>query len=103
MSTAIARSDACSGYPSMWHAVLSFVRHAGVPAVFGLPDDDMGLLVAAADGPDDQPRVLLCRDQRHAAYMAIGMAQARRPNPTTVRIATHVQLAGAVQRRVHCH
>lgn len=54
-----------------WHAVAAWLRHSGVDTVFGLPDDDLLLLAALADEP---VRMVLCRDQRNAVFMAAGYA-----------------------------
>lgn len=56
-------------YPSPWHAVADALRHRAVDLVFGLPGDDLGLLHALED---HAVRVLLCRDQRNALFMATG-------------------------------
>lgn len=54
-----------------WHAVAAGLRSSGVDTVFGLPDDDLLLLAALADEPI---RMVLCRDQRNAVFMAAGYA-----------------------------
>lgn len=54
-----------------WHAVAAGLRGSGVDTVFGLPDDDLLLLAALADEP---VRMVLCRDQRNAVFMAAGYA-----------------------------
>lgn len=60
-------------HPTAWHAVADLVRHLGSRAVFGLPGDDMDLLGALEDA---DTRVVLCRDQRNALFMATGHALA---------------------------
>ncbi|MGW4896339.1 thiamine pyrophosphate-binding protein [Kitasatospora sp. NPDC004240] len=59
--------------PTAWHAVVDFLRAQGVDTVFGLPDDDLGLLDALEDSP---VRAVLCRGQRNAVFMAAGHALA---------------------------
>jgi acetolactate synthase-1/2/3 large subunit len=61
-------------YPGCWHAVVDFLGAAGVDTVFGLPADDL-VLLAALQGSD--VRMVLCRDQRNAAFMATGYALQR--------------------------
>ncbi len=56
---------------SVWVTVLDRLAAAGVRHAFGLPGDDMGLLVAAQQCGIE---VHLCRDQRHAAYQATAHA-----------------------------
>lgn len=64
-------------YPGCWHAVVDFLGAAGVDTVFGLPADDLELLEALQPS---RLRMVLCRDQRNAAFMATGYAiQAGRP------------------------
>jgi acetolactate synthase-1/2/3 large subunit len=58
-------------YPSPWHAVVDALVHHKVDTVFGLPGDDLGALHALEDAP---VRMLLCRDQRSALFMATGYA-----------------------------
>lgn len=58
-------------YPNAWHAVVDYLRHLEVDTVFGLPSDDLRLLDAL--GPT-AIRMILCRDQRNAAFMATGYA-----------------------------
>ncbi|RAG86004.1 thiamine pyrophosphate-binding protein [Streptacidiphilus pinicola] len=58
-------------YPSPWHAVVDALVHHGVDTVFGLPGDDLGALHALEDAP---VRMLLCRDQRSALFLATGHA-----------------------------
>ncbi|MFE7316685.1 thiamine pyrophosphate-binding protein [Streptomyces sp. NPDC057555] len=60
-------------YPTAWAAVADHLHHLGTRAVFGLPGDDMALLAALE--PTDT-RVVLCRDQRNAVFMATGYALA---------------------------
>lgn len=60
-----------SPYAGCWAAVVGFLGAAGVRTVFGLPADDLELL-AALHGSD--VRLVLCRDQRTAAFMATGYA-----------------------------
>ncbi|MGW6917515.1 thiamine pyrophosphate-binding protein [Kitasatospora sp. NPDC054939] len=59
--------------PTAWHAVVDFLQAQGVDAVFGLPDDDLGLLDALEASPI---RAVLCRSQRNAVFMAAGHALA---------------------------
>ncbi|MFJ8913073.1 thiamine pyrophosphate-binding protein [Amycolatopsis sp. NPDC102389] len=58
-------------YPGCWHAVTDFLEEAGADVVFGLPADDL-VLLAAIQRSD--LRLVLCRDQRNAAFMATGYA-----------------------------
>ena len=58
-------------YPGPWHAVVDALVHHGVDTVFGLPGDDLGALHALESAP---VRMLLCRDQRSALFMATGHA-----------------------------
>ncbi|GII02774.1 thiamine pyrophosphate-binding protein [Planobispora takensis] len=60
-----------TAYPSAWHAVVDYARACGVEAVFGLPDDDLVPLKAMEH---TDLRMVLCRDQRAAAFMAAGHA-----------------------------
>jgi acetolactate synthase-1/2/3 large subunit len=60
-------------YPTAWAAVADHVSACGVETVFGLPGDDLALLTPYAR---DATRVVLCRDQRNAAFMATGYALA---------------------------
>ncbi|MFI9007987.1 thiamine pyrophosphate-binding protein [Actinosynnema sp. NPDC053489] len=54
-----------------WHAVARLLAEAGVEVVFGLPDDDLTALDALhAVGV----RLVVCRDQRNAVFMATGYA-----------------------------
>ncbi|WP_170184973.1 thiamine pyrophosphate-binding protein [Saccharothrix texasensis] len=54
-----------------WHAVARLLAEAGVEVVFGLPDDDLDALGALhAVGV----RLVVCRDQRNAVFMATGYA-----------------------------
>ncbi|TQM78743.1 acetolactate synthase-1/2/3 large subunit [Saccharothrix saharensis] len=54
-----------------WHAVARLLAEAGVQVVFGLPDDDLHALDALhAAGV----RLVVCRDQRNAVFMATGYA-----------------------------
>ncbi|GIG59611.1 acetolactate synthase [Longispora fulva] len=57
-------------YPGPWQAVVDFLRHRGVTTIFGLPADDLDLLRAV----EDNPRLVLCRDQRSAMFLSIGYA-----------------------------
>lgn len=64
-------------WPGAWHAVTDFLVAAGVDTVFGLPSDDLVLLAAVRDSG---LRLVLCRDQRNAAFAATGYAlQTGRP------------------------
>ncbi|WP_033293084.1 thiamine pyrophosphate-binding protein [Amycolatopsis jejuensis] len=58
-------------YPGCWHAVVDFLKTAGTSTVFGLPADDLVLLAAIQES---DLRLVLCRDQRNAAFMATGYA-----------------------------
>lgn len=60
-------------YPTAWAAVADHLTALGVDTVFAIPSDDMALL-AALD--DRSTRVVLCRDQRNAVFMAMGYALA---------------------------
>lgn len=60
-------------YPDAWTAVVDFLAAQGVRTLFGLPGDDLGALDALA-GTDS--RLVLCRDQRNAMFMAAGHAHA---------------------------
>ncbi|GAA3225432.1 thiamine pyrophosphate-binding protein [Nonomuraea helvata] len=60
-------------YPSAWHAAMDFAVAHGVDTVFGLPDDDL-VPLRALEGTE--LRMVLCRDQRAAAFMAAGHALA---------------------------
>ncbi|MGW1680396.1 thiamine pyrophosphate-binding protein [Saccharopolyspora sp. NPDC002376] len=56
-----------------WAAVLEVLRHNGIGTLFGLPGDDLKLL-SALERADAPPRLVLCRDQRNALFMATGHA-----------------------------
>ncbi|WP_433869026.1 thiamine pyrophosphate-binding protein [Saccharopolyspora sp. CA-218241] len=58
-------------FPNAWHAVVDHLGAAGVTVLFGLPGDDLALLPALDAGG---PRLVLCRDQRNAVFMATGYA-----------------------------
>ena len=58
-------------YPGAWPAVVDFIAATGTHTIFGLPGDDLNLVSALRGGP---VRLLLCRDQRNAAFMATGFA-----------------------------
>ncbi|MBB3661594.1 acetolactate synthase-1/2/3 large subunit [Prauserella sediminis] len=58
-------------YDGAWHAIVDFLRTAGVDVMTGLPSDDLALLDAL---DSDSPRLVVCRDQRNAAFMATGYA-----------------------------
>lgn len=58
-------------YPSGWHAAVDLLQANGVDTVFGLPADDLVFLKAIEATPI---RMILCRDQRNAAFMATGHA-----------------------------
>ncbi|MFK0288957.1 thiamine pyrophosphate-binding protein [Streptomyces sp. NPDC090442] len=60
-------------YPTAWAAVADYLHHLGTRAVFGLPGDDMALL---GELERTDTRVVLCRDQRNAVFMATGHALA---------------------------
>ncbi|WP_320068869.1 thiamine pyrophosphate-binding protein [Micromonospora sp. RTGN7] len=63
-------SDTVS-YPNAWYALVDYLRAIGVDTVFGLPADDLVVLRAIEATPI---RMVLCRDQRNAAFMATGHA-----------------------------
>lgn len=70
-------SGAVRIHPGAWHAVADFLVSAGVDTIFGLPSDDLLLLAAVRD---HGLRMVLCRDQRNAAFAATGYAlQTGRP------------------------
>lgn len=56
-----------------WHAVVDGLQSTGHGTAFALPADDLGLLRAAAP---TALRLVLCRDQRNAVFMATGYARA---------------------------
>ncbi|GAA4621117.1 thiamine pyrophosphate-binding protein [Saccharopolyspora hordei] len=56
-----------------WAAVLEVLRQHGVRTLFGLPGDDLELL-SALERAAEPPRLVLCRDQRNALFMATGQA-----------------------------
>ncbi|SFS65839.1 thiamine pyrophosphate-binding protein [Saccharopolyspora flava] len=56
-----------------WPAVLHVLRQNRVGTLFGLPGDDLKLL-AALERAGEAPRLVLCRDQRNALFMATGHA-----------------------------
>ncbi|MGO1049596.1 thiamine pyrophosphate-binding protein [Crossiella sp. CA198] len=58
-------------YQGAWNAAVDFLTAAGVETIFGLPGDDLGMLRALQ--PTDR-RIVLCRDQRNAIFMATGFA-----------------------------
>ncbi|MBP2330652.1 acetolactate synthase-1/2/3 large subunit [Kibdelosporangium banguiense] len=58
-------------FPGAWHAVVEYLRHTGLSTVFGLPGDDLAVLRAMRD---TDIRMVLCRDQRNAVFMAAGYA-----------------------------
>jgi acetolactate synthase-1/2/3 large subunit len=60
-------------HDTAWHAVVDGLLSTGHDTVFGLPDDDLALLHAAAP---TRLRVVLTRDQRNAVFMATGYARA---------------------------
>lgn len=60
-------------YPTAWAAVADHLTFLGVDTVFGLPADDLAFLTALEAQP---VRMVLCRDQRNAAFMATGYALA---------------------------
>ncbi|MFB6438301.1 thiamine pyrophosphate-binding protein [Streptomyces sp. NPDC056411] len=62
-----------ASHPTAWAAVADHLRHLGTRAVFGLPGDDMALL---GELERTDTRVVLCRDQRNALFMATGYALA---------------------------
>ncbi|MEU9122486.1 thiamine pyrophosphate-binding protein [Streptomyces sp. NPDC048506] len=59
-------------HPTAWAALADHLRHLGTRAVFALPGDDMALLGELERAADI--RVVLCRDQRNAVFMATGYA-----------------------------
>lgn len=54
-----------------WNALVRTLAATGVETIFGLPDDDQGVL-AAADAAG--VRFVVCRDQRNAVFAASGYA-----------------------------
>ncbi|MFE0021186.1 thiamine pyrophosphate-binding protein [Amycolatopsis sp. NPDC059021] len=58
-------------YPNAWHAATDYLRQLGLELVFGLPADDLEVLPAVESA---RLRIMLCRDQRNAAFMATGYA-----------------------------
>lgn len=62
-----------SGPRTGWQVVARSLAAVGAEVVFGLPDDDVSLLGALAAEP---VRMVLCRDQRNAVFMATGHALA---------------------------
>ncbi|GGP79860.1 thiamine pyrophosphate-binding protein [Saccharothrix coeruleofusca] len=60
-----------TSFPGAWHAAADYLRCAGVSTLFGLPGDDLAVLRAVRDSG---LRMVLCRDQRNAAFMATGYA-----------------------------
>lgn len=73
MSAVAGPAPGGPSYPGPWHAVADWLVSHQVPVVFGLPGDDLALLPAL------EPtgiRLVLCRDQRAAVFMAAGWALA---------------------------
>ncbi|WP_030411462.1 thiamine pyrophosphate-binding protein [Streptomyces sp. NRRL S-1448] len=66
-------SQDTAAHPSAWAAIADHLHHLGTTAVFGLPGDDMAPLGALEHS---DVRVVLCRDQRNAVFMATGYALA---------------------------
>jgi acetolactate synthase-1/2/3 large subunit len=62
-----------TGFAGPWEAVVDWLAAYGGPPVFGLPGDDLAALTAL-EGTD--LRLVLCRDQRAAVFMATGWALA---------------------------
>lgn len=60
-------------HPTAWDAVADLLAAIGVDVIFGLPGDDLRLLSALATRP---VRLVICRDQRNAVFMATGYALA---------------------------
>ncbi|WP_169713525.1 thiamine pyrophosphate-binding protein [Paludifilum halophilum] len=59
-------------YENPWEAVVDYLDHIGVTEIFGLPSDDLGFLKALEKKPS--ARMILCKDQRNAVFMAVGHA-----------------------------
>ncbi len=69
-------------YPNAWHAVTDYLRCRGETIFFGLPADDLAVLPAVESA---RMRLVLCRDQRNAVFMATGYAlQSGRPGVCVV-------------------
>ncbi|WP_409493145.1 thiamine pyrophosphate-binding protein [Amycolatopsis sp. cmx-11-12] len=58
-------------YPNAWHAAADYLRLRGTTVLFGLPSDDLEVLPAVESA---RLRLVLCRDQRNAVFMATGYA-----------------------------
>ncbi|GAA1288483.1 thiamine pyrophosphate-binding protein [Saccharothrix xinjiangensis] len=63
--------DPGASHADAWHALADYLAQAGPPVLFGLPGDDLAAL-AAVDSRG--LRLVLCRDQRNAVFMATGYA-----------------------------
>ncbi|PTM58837.1 acetolactate synthase-1/2/3 large subunit [Desmospora activa DSM 45169] len=59
-------------YENPWEAVVDYLDHIGVQEVFGLPSDDLGFLESLET--KSKSRMILCKDQRNAVFMAVGHA-----------------------------
>ncbi|MEV4561062.1 thiamine pyrophosphate-binding protein [Kitasatospora sp. NPDC049285] len=69
--TAAPAAPEASTVTGAWRAAVALLRRHGVSDAFGLPADDLDLL-EALDGSGI--RLVLCRDQRNALFMATGYA-----------------------------
>lgn len=69
-------------YSSGWAMVADQLGWLGIDTIFGLPGDDLALLPALSAAPT---RLVMCRDQRNATFMATGYAiAAGRPGACVV-------------------
>lgn len=59
-------------YENPWEAVVDYLDHIGVQEIFGLPSDDLGFLKSLEK--QSTARMILCKDQRNAVFMAVGHA-----------------------------
>ncbi|WP_326590246.1 thiamine pyrophosphate-binding protein [Streptomyces brevispora] len=71
MSVAPAPDDDTPTVTGSWNVVVQVLEQAGVQDAFGLPADDLDLLGAL---DTTGIRLVLCRDQRNALFMATGYA-----------------------------
>ncbi|MGQ0842184.1 thiamine pyrophosphate-binding protein [Actinokineospora sp.] len=93
--TALASDPLVGVHPSAWHAVVDFLAGQGVRTVFGLPDDDLGLLSALGHEPGGPIDLVLCRNQRNALFMAAGHAVAE-GSPACCVVGRGPALANAI-------
>lgn len=59
----------------IWEVVVSYLKHIGTEVVFGIPNDDLGILRGLND---HNLRLILTKDQRNAVFMAAGYALAKK-------------------------